>query len=155
MEKGKSQVKEEISAKNSSVSYNLFLDDFREPPDVTWVNLPLIEWHIVRDVLSFKNCIKSKGMPSLVSFDNDLLPKHYTETTLSVKDTGFEACCWLLEFCHLNKLVFPKWIVHSRNSKAVRRMVDHLLHKELSWDKSITWSYKDKKPPKPIKYEKI
>ena len=121
---------------------NLFLDDFREPSDVTWASLPSVKWDIVRSVGSFKDWVNKEGIPSLVSFDNDLLPHHYTSTTLYIKDTGFEACEWLVDLCDRNNLAFPNWIIHSRNTKAVNRMLDFLTHKEVSWDKALTWSYK-------------
>jgi hypothetical protein len=124
---------------------NLFLDDFRHPPDVTWAQLPPVDWSIVRSVESFKKWVSKHGVPSLVSFDNDLLPEHYVGLfgdTLPIKDTGFEACRWLVDLCELYNVSFPDWIVHSRNTRAVRRMVDFLLHREISWDKGITWSYK-------------
>ncbi len=136
---------------------NLFLDDFREPSDVTWAVIPSVEWSIVRSVKSFKKWIKKHGIPSLVSFDNDLLPEHYVgnsfQNSLPIEDTGFDACMWLVELCEGHQMPFPKWIVHSRNTKGVRRMVDYLLHKEISWDKGITWSYKDLKLVKPDQNE--
>ena len=132
---------------------NLFLDDFREPSDVTWAKLPSVDWSIVRSVKSFKDWIKEYGIPSLVSFDNDLLPEHYVgnsfRDSLAIEDTGFDACMWLVNMCNTHCITFPNWIVHSRNTRAVTRMVDYLLHKEVSWDKAITWSYKDFKLIKP------
>ena len=125
--------------------YHLFLDDFRDPLDVTWADLPAVEWSIVRSVDCFKKWINKFGLPSLVSFDHDLLPQHYKpffNTPLPTDGTGFEACEWLVQICEFNSLEFPKWIVHSQNSRAVTKMVDFLVHKEISWNKGITWSYK-------------
>ena len=121
---------------------NLFLDDLREPSDVIWTTLPSVEWEVVRSVSSFKKWVNKQGVPALVSFDNDLLPHHYVGTNLPEKDSGFEACKWLVSICELSKIGFPEWIVHSRNTRGVRRMVDLLLRTEISWDKGITWSYK-------------
>ena len=138
---------EERSAKNCKVimrinKKNLFLDDFRKPSDVTWATLPSVDWDTVRSVDSFKKWINKQGVPALVSFDNDLLPHHYVDNNLSEKGSGFEACKWLVSICELSNIAFPEWIVHSRNTRGVRRMVDLLLRTEISWDKGITWSYK-------------
>lgn len=143
MERERLLVMVEKFAKRSNK--NLFLDDFRVPDDVEWATLPSIEWEIVRSFIEFKKWIASNGIPRLVSFDHDLLPEHYkpfSNTPLPVENTGFEACSWLISFCKSNSLNFPKWIVHSRNNRAVLKMVDFLLHEETSWDKGVTWSYR-------------
>ena len=57
--------------------YNLFLDDVREPDKVTWVNLPPVEWTIVRNYNQFVSTIERFGLPNFISFDHDLAEEHY------------------------------------------------------------------------------
>src|SRR6266478_2767144 len=66
-------------------SYNLLLDDERCPQDITWlelpaVELPAVEWTIVRTFNEFTQYIKKYGLPKIISFDHDLSwPEHYEE----------------------------------------------------------------------------
>ena len=123
---------------------NLFLDDFRYPEDVTWVNLPKVKWEIVRSVGGFKEWVNLQGVPKIVAFDNDLLPEHYTPSLgLPIKDTGYEAALWLVELCEENNIEFPSWIIHSLNSKGVTRMRDLFNSREISWIKGLGYSYSD------------
>lgn len=50
----------------------LFLDDERNPQDVTWITLRDGEWDIVRNQDEFQEYILKNGLPSMISFDNDL-----------------------------------------------------------------------------------
>ena len=57
------------------MSYNLFLDDFREPEDAfnhTNNQLYLIGWVIVRNYDEFVKTIEERGIPEILSFDHDL-----------------------------------------------------------------------------------
>ena len=58
----------------------LFLDDLRNPKDVIWVNLPEVEWTVVRNYDDFVNTIIDKGVPTRISFDHDLADEHYRES---------------------------------------------------------------------------
>ena len=40
------------------MSYNLFLDDMRYPKDVKWIELPLVEWTIVRNYKEFGSFVE-------------------------------------------------------------------------------------------------
>src|SRR5882672_2251390 len=46
------------------MTYKLFLDDIRQPPDDTWV--------IARSYEEGVNIVQERGFPSVVSFDHDL-----------------------------------------------------------------------------------
>lgn len=46
------------------MSYKLYLDDIRNPPDNTWV--------VIRNFTDALNYVLSHGAPSFVSFDHDL-----------------------------------------------------------------------------------
>ena len=54
------------------MTYNLFLDDERNPEDVTWKALPKTSWVVVRSFKEFHKTLKEKGPPELVSFDHDI-----------------------------------------------------------------------------------
>jgi tRNA nucleotidyltransferase/poly(A) polymerase len=53
------------------MSYKLFLDDIRMP-DYIYPNTSNNDWVIARDVDEFKAIIEKMGIPSFISFDNDL-----------------------------------------------------------------------------------
>lgn len=51
---------------------NLFLDDERNPADVTWIDIGTGPWDIVRTQEQFEDYLLANGMPDRISFDNDL-----------------------------------------------------------------------------------
>jgi hypothetical protein len=53
------------------MSYELFLDDIRTV-DMVYPNYPGVGFVIVRNFADFKKVILEKGLPSFISFDNDL-----------------------------------------------------------------------------------
>lgn len=109
------------------MSYNLFLDDVREPWQVGNYILPvelrslyrLREWVIVRNYGGFIACIKEKGLPDMVSFDHDLAEIHYRgglETFGYYEETGLDCMKWMLNYIQDNSLPLPETIlVHSMN----------------------------------------
>ena len=66
------------------MSWKLFLDDERNPADVTWAPLGLQhnyrdgDWKIARTLLEVSKLITEYGMPVAVSFDHDLGDKQPT-----------------------------------------------------------------------------
>lgn len=112
--------------KNMS-NYSLFLDDERKPFEVKWVDLPLVEWHIVRSYDDFENCIKRHGLPLRISFDHDLGKTSYQEfkraweTDKQIKydniteKTGLDCAKWLTEYCLDKGLPLPEYYIHSMN----------------------------------------
>lgn len=107
--------------------YYLFLDDMRNPEDVfayTHEQIYLVGWVVVRSYDEFVNCILTKGMPSLISFDHDLADVHYGVQDHLDKDyydtisekTGYHCAKWLVDFCIDNKLKLPDYMVHSWNT---------------------------------------
>lgn len=111
------------------MSYNLFLDDdpARIPHKLSWIELPLVEWTIVRNYDQFVKTILERGVPKIVSFDHDLADVHYKQfreawygsgvLTYSDSDekTGYHACKWLVEHCLDNKIAFPEYYIHTMN----------------------------------------
>jgi hypothetical protein len=107
------------------MKYNLFLDDERVPKDVSWVELPLVDWVIVRSYDEFVKTIIKAGVPSIVSFDHDLHPSHYEEGKkwnfnnfeyhkVDIR-TGLHCALFLREHCKAKKIEFPKYYVHTMN----------------------------------------
>jgi len=61
------------------MTYNLFIDDERDPSDVTWAKTigeqymyNVYDWIIARNWNEAENIILTYGMPSTISFDHDL-----------------------------------------------------------------------------------
>jgi len=90
----------------------LFLDDIRNPENVTWIKLPSGHWEIVRNYTEFCDHITKNGMPTFISFDHDLADEHYrqsmynpdkhysnyyTDGTFKEK-TGFHCAQWLIDY---------------------------------------------------------
>lgn len=108
--------------------YNLFLDDERFPKNVTWMELPSVEWIIVRNYQRFVDIINEHGMPARVSFDHDLGESAYRESIKCFKEnscninynnitekTGLDCAKWLIEYCININQKFPEYFVHSLN----------------------------------------
>lgn len=127
------------------MSYYLFLDDERMPRDVKWVLLPQADWVIVRNHDEFCNYIKENGVPEFVSFDHDLADFHYHVMQQEVCDsftiddgdlkktydygpekTGYDSAKWLVEHCHLDKICFPNYLVHSLNPIGAQRIKEYI-----------------------------
>ena len=119
------------------MNYNLFLDDVRMPRDVKWIELPLVNWTIVRSYPEFVAMIEFMGeLPSIISFDHDLGAEHYPtgEQTGNEKlpyesykeKTGYHCALWLCEYCLKKNLPLPDYLVHSLNI-AGRANIESLL----------------------------
>jgi hypothetical protein len=108
----------------------IFLDDERSPQQVTWIDMPLGPWVVVRNYDEFVDYITKNGIPSFVSFDHDLADEHYrpemynpdkklymsfyTDGTFKEK-TGLACAQWLVEKCLNENITFPDYQVHSMN----------------------------------------
>jgi hypothetical protein len=97
------------------MSYNLFLDDVREP------NLFLNDtrtWVIVRGYNDFVKIITERGLPEFISFDHDLADEHYNQIVdyeKYVEKTGYDCAKWLMEYCIKNNKTLPNYQIHSMN----------------------------------------
>jgi len=105
------------------MSYNLFLDDVREPN--TFLQ-SIKTWVIARDYNAFINIITEKGMPMFISFDHDLAFEHYPfnddrqdGTRIPYNEysekTGYHCALWLTEHCMNMNFPLPEFQVHSMN----------------------------------------
>lgn len=109
--------------------YNLFLDDQRKPKDVTWVELPPVQWHIARNFDEFVSMVQRLGIPARVSFDHDLADEHYRPSMYNPdghygnyysdgtfkERTGYHCALWLAEACAQANVPFPEAYVHTMN----------------------------------------
>jgi hypothetical protein len=120
--------------------YKLFLDDERDPYKVTWVEMPLGPWEIVRSYAEFVKTITEKGLPIFVAFDHDLADEHYrrsmynpdkhysnyfTNGTFKEK-TGYECAVWLVNYCIDNNTDFPQYVVHSMNPIGKENIISYI-----------------------------
>lgn len=79
----------------SQMSYKLYIDDLRNPPDRSWV--------VVRSVAAAQEYIEAYGFPSFISFDHDLgmkgkiLPSGLWVGEEEEQPTGYDFAKWLCE----------------------------------------------------------
>ena len=105
------------------MSYNLYLDDFRDPIDSSYyLNNSLygnLKWDVVRNYDEFVKIITTQGIPDVVSFDHDLADEHYDSQKPSDEyreKTGFHCAKWLIQYCIDNNKDLPQTIlIHSMN----------------------------------------
>lgn len=100
------------------MSYNLFLDDYRDPKDVALYcrvgDIPLYihrEWVIVKNYEEFVAILMERGIPDMVSFDHDLAeePQNHKEKT------GLECARYLISLLAPAGEPFPFYRIHSMN----------------------------------------
>lgn len=118
--------------------YHLFLDDTRNPKDVTWIDLPLHNWVIVRNYEQFVETILKNGVPTTVSFDHDLANEHYQEYTIAhdphigesriryekfKEKTGYDCAKWLANYCIDHSYQLPLYYVHTLNPIGFQNIV--------------------------------
>jgi hypothetical protein len=121
------------------MSYVLFLDDVRNPDDVTWAMFPRDETTIiVRSYETFVRHVVLSGVPDFVCFDHDLADEHYVAmlkenesdpikqleaiVDYGKEKTGYDCAKWLVDYCADNKKKFPEYIVHSMNPAGKERI---------------------------------
>lgn len=107
------------------MSYRLFLDDERDPYKVTWIELPLGPWQIVRSYDEFVKLVSVRGIPEHVSYDHDLGPQAMAEITSTQgrgfdygninEKTGLDCAKYLVELCIEAEIPHPAYTVHSMN----------------------------------------
>lgn len=98
------------------MSYKLFLDDIRDVPMV-YKNLTNEDFDIVRNFNDFKQTIIEKGLPELISFDNDL----GLDENGNVAEDGYAAAKLLVYKSGLD-LRNLKFNVHSANPVAAQQI---------------------------------
>lgn len=114
--------------------YYLFLDDMRSPSNVSWIELPLVNWTIVKTYKEFVSIIEQKGLPRIISLDNDLCDEHYDEynwvhNTMNMnfgkidysrfkEKCGYHCALFLVDYCKKKKLALPEVYIHTMNDIA-------------------------------------
>lgn len=104
---------------------NIFLDDIRNPADVTWVTLPKLpsneSWTVVRNYNQFcdvvKHCMLDDIPVERVCFDHDLADAHYGGD-YSNELTGNDCAKVLVDACLACDWEVPEFVVHSMNPVA-------------------------------------
>lgn len=116
------------------MSYHLFLDDERFPKNVTWEDLPPVQWIIVRSFDDFVRVVKARGIPQTISFDHDLADEHYKKLVNSgsidyngvEEKTGYHCVKWFCEYLldvKAKKEDFPKTFFHTMNPIGKQNMM--------------------------------
>ena len=104
--------------------YSLFLDDFRFPNWVTWVDLPKSKkdnWILVRHYYDFIETVVEYGLPRFIAFDFDL-DRHNLPVTHLPYGNGADCAAWLVDYCKRNWLPFPEYKIHSCNPEGHKRI---------------------------------
>ena len=99
-------------------TYNLFLDDEREPNECTWMNdsrYTNFKWVVVRSHDEFVRTLTGRfnrnEVPELVSFDHDL-----ADVGGKVDEkTGDDSAKFLVQWCIDNSINLPECLVHTMN----------------------------------------
>jgi hypothetical protein len=99
-------------------TYNLFLDDERQPNECTWMNdsrYTNLKWVVVRShdefVRTLSDRFKQNEVPELVSFDHDL-----ADVGGKVDEkTGNDSAKFLVQWCIDNSINLPECLVYSKN----------------------------------------
>ncbi len=103
------------------MSYQLFLDDIRTV-DMVYPNSHPNEFVLVRSYLEFINYITAHGLPTYISFDNDL----GLDAQGNLAPDGYAAAKWLVYESGLD-LTPLQFYVHSANPVA-KKQIEGLLH---------------------------
>ncbi len=132
-----------------TMGYKLFLDDYRNPKDgyLHDHNISLFkasatnaeDWYIVRSYKSFVAAIQNKGIPDVVSFDNDLNNTHmnaYFQAEQTgfysyegLTETGYHCAQYLKQVCKEKGVKFPVYYVHSANRFA-RKLIPEMIERD-------------------------
>lgn len=98
------------------MEYNLFLDDLRDVKMI-YPGREETDFCIVRSYADFTATIRQHGLPSFISFDNDL----GCDENGTLLPEGYDAAKWLVYESHLD-LSRLKYYVHSSNPVAAERI---------------------------------
>lgn len=101
---------------NRSGKYKIFFDDLRDPTDI-YPDAKEGEWLVIRNIADFKDAIETIGIPTFVSFDNDL--------------GGDEECKEVVKWIVFEKeldISEMEFKIHSANSSGVREYMTGTLN---------------------------
>ncbi len=106
------------------ITYNLFLDDIRDI-EMVYPNSNESDFNVVRNYDDFKLIILNKGLPSFISFDNDL----GVDEEGNLLPDGYACAKWLVYESGLD-LINLNYNVHSANPVAsvqIKSLLDNYL----------------------------
>lgn len=127
------------------MGYSLFLDDVRNPYDIstmgymklrTRVNYQTINWVIVRNFDQFKAVVDLRGIPELISYDHDLSEEHYNPAMYDsvdaykeissgfVEKTGLDCAKYII--ASLGNIKHPPYLVHSMNPAGLSLIISEI-----------------------------
>jgi hypothetical protein len=99
----------------------LFLDDERNPQDVTWIKYPLdMSWEIVRTYREFEDALLLSNY-DIVSFDHDI----QDFTGQGEERTGYTCFLRMLDFVMDGGILLPEVLVHSQNPVGAENIRKH------------------------------
>ena len=121
--------------------YNLFLDDVRKPSDVTWVQLPMKTYVVVKNYNQFREVVLIKGVPKFVAYDHDLSDAHYGHGLHGDdipydqygEKTGYDCAKFLVAECQKLGIKHPPYVVHSMNPVGAANIISYIS----SYDKTV------------------
>lgn len=101
----------------------VFLDDLREPIDI-YPNVKDGEYVTIRSFNDFKSFVENYGIPSFISFDNDLG---------DTMEEGKDVVKWMV-FEKMLDISDMDFKIHSANSSGVREYMEGTLN---NWKKEL------------------
>ena len=111
---------------NRSGVYKIFFDDLRDPTDI-YPDAKPGEWLVIRNIADFKDAIETIGVPTFVSFDNDL------GVVDGIKEECKEVVKWIVFEKELD-ISGMDFKIHSANSSGVREYMTGTLN---NWKKEL------------------
>lgn len=123
-----------------TTTYNIFLDDNRNPIDVyeytNRLEYKMFAWKVVRSYQEFVDLFTERLMnnelPRLVSFDHDLATEHYLiaarnflnefdENSVNIP-TGWHALLWMINTYVEDDMKLPHILLHTKNPAGKKNM---------------------------------
>lgn len=101
----------------------LFLDDEREPEDVTWVSYPDdIEWYVFRRMNDLLFAVMNMGGEQYqISFDHDI--QDYD--TFGNENTGYTCLKNVINYCLDTGKTIPVCYFHTKNPIGLKNMLTY------------------------------
>lgn len=114
----------------------IFIDDERNPTDVTWEtgeHYSHNNWLIIRTDKEFYNFLHSNHLSSveLISFDHDI----QCFDDVGIETTGYNLLQTLIDYCIDNSLVLPTLKFHTKNIVGKHNMITYYVNALLNCPK--------------------
>lgn len=99
------------------MQHHIFLDDYRQPVNVTWIEIPATDkWIVVKNYEEFVALFEKLPIRSIahISYDHDLAPAHYANHPTSER-TGYDCAKFVVAKALEEGTDIPNYTVHSLN----------------------------------------